>query len=213
MKKIIIALLALSMPLFVNAQSNGLFGKKKIKAQKEVSAYMQGAVPTKNDKVVFETTIAAPGKSKSELYSILSSWANLRYTAEQSRGDWDDADYFKNTEYAQITKADKAAGVISCRGAEELVFSNKTFAKDYTLAYYILDIQANDGNVTFSMNNISYVYAGGSEAPERITAENWITDDKAFNKKGELGRITGKFRVKTIDLKDELIKEITEAIK
>lgn len=213
MKKIIIVLLALSMPLVINAQSQGLFGKKKIKAQQDLEVYMQGAVPEVGGKVVFETTISAPGKSKADLYNRLASWANLRYTANQSRGEWTDINYFKNTEYAQVTTADKNSGSLICRGAEELVFSNKTFAKDYTLAYYTLRLNITDGSVKFTMDNIAYVYTGGSETPERIPAEDWINDENAFNKKGELGRITGKFRVKTIDLKDELIREVTDAIK
>lgn len=212
MKKILIALLAISMPIFVNAQSSGIFGKKKIRMQQDISAYMQGAVPEVDGKVVFTTKIAAPGKSKAELYAALASWANLRYTPNQSRGEWTDANYFCNTEYAKVAEADKNAGSLTCNGAEEMVFSNKVLAKDYTLAYYIVRLKAEEGSVTFTMSNISYLYEGGVEHAQRVTAENWIVDSQAFNKKGELARISGKFRVKTIDLKDELIKEITEMV-
>ena len=45
-----------------------------------------------------------------------------------------------------------------------------------------------------------------------MIAEDWITDDNAFNKKGELKKFEGKFRRKTIDLKEQLIKELTEAL-
>lgn len=213
MKKIIIALMALSMPLFINAQSSGLFSKKKIASRKDLTEYMQGAVPTVGEKVVFNTTISAPGKSKAELYSIVSSWANLRYTANQARGEWNDADFFKNTEYAEVRTADKQNGSVVCNGAEEMVFSNKALAKDYTYIYYTLKLNVADGKIIFNMDNIAYLYAGGSENPERMKAEDWITDAYAFNKKGELHRINGKFRVKTVDLKDELIKELSEAVK
>lgn len=205
--------MALSMPLFINAQSSGLFSKKKIKTQKEITEYLAGAVPEENGKVVFKTVISAPGKSKAELYNIVSSWANLRYTPEQARGVWTDADFFHNTEYAQLTEANKESGFISCRGAEEMIFSNKALAKDYTYVYYTLKLQVKDGAVEFNMGNLAYLYAGGSENPERVTAEEWITDAECITKKGELRRISGKFRVKTVDLKDELIKEISEAVK
>ena len=46
----------------------------------------------------------------------------------------------------------------------------------------------------------------------RMTAEEWITDSYCLNKKGALKRINGKFRIKTIDLVNELKKEISEAI-
>lgn len=213
MKKIIIALLAISMPIFVNAQSSGLFSKKKIKMQQDITAYMQGAVPEVGGKVVYETTISAPGKSKAELFSLVSSWANLRYTPSQGRGEWTDANFYNNTEDARMTKAEKTEGAIVCRGAEEMIFSNKALAKDYTYVYYLLNIDVKDGAVNFKMHDITYIYAGGSERPERVKAEEWITDAEAINNKGELRRISGKFRVKTVDLKNELIKEITEAVK
>lgn len=212
MKKIIITILAISMPIFINAQTSGLFSKKKIKTQKDISEYMAGAVPEVDGKVVFNSVIAAPGKSKADIMVALAAWANLRYTPEQARGEWSDADFFKNLEYAKITNLDKNAGNIAIQGAEEMVFSNKTLAKDYTNVYYILKLDVKDGSVTFKMDNIAYLYVGATENPQRIKAEDWITDKEAFNKKGELHRQTGKFRVKTIDLKDQLIKEITEAI-
>lgn len=213
MKKIIIALMALSMPIFINAQSSGLFSKKKIKMAQDESAYMIGAVTTQNGKVEFSATIDAPGKSKNDIYAMMAGWANLRYTPNNARGEWDDADFFKNYDYAQIATADKGTGTIVCRGAEEMVFSNKALAKDFTEVYYTLNLVAKDGSLSFLMTNISYVYTGGSDNPQRVTAEEWITDAEAFNKKGELRRISGKFRVKTIDLKNELIKELTNAIK
>lgn len=212
MKKIIIAILAFSMPIFINAQSSGLFSKKKIRMQQDITAYMAGAVPQVDDKVVFNATIDVPGKSKAQLYTAMAAWANLRFSANNARGEWTDADFFKNTEYSKIYNADKDGGIISCNGAEEMVFSSKALAKDYTYVYYNLHLKAEDGKVSFSMNNISYIYIGGSETPQRITAEEWITDAEAFNKKGELHRISGKFRVKTIDLQNELIKELTTAV-
>jgi uncharacterized protein YjbJ (UPF0337 family) len=45
-----------------------------------------------------------------------------------------------------------------------------------------------------------------------MIAEEWITDDNAFNKKGKMKRFEGKFRRKTIDLKEQLIKELTQAL-
>lgn len=213
MKKIIIAILAISMPLFVNAQSSGLFSKKKIKMQQDVTAYMAGAVPQISGNVEYSTTISAPGKSKEELYKIALAWATLRYEANQGRGEWTDADFFSNIEDARISKYDKSIGYIQCRGAEEMIFSNKALAKDYTHVFYLVDLNVKDGAIDFKMHNISYLYVGGSERPERVTAEEWITDDVAFNKKGELHRITGKFRIKTVDLKDELIKELKDAVK
>ena len=60
------------------------------------------------------------------------------------------------------------------------------------------------------LNNISYTY-NLTETPDKIVAEDWITDKEAISKKGTLYRNAAKFRIKTVDLKNELVKEITEA--
>ena len=45
-----------------------------------------------------------------------------------------------------------------------------------------------------------------------MIAEEWITDDNAFNEKGKMKKFEGKFRRKTIDLKEQLIEELTKAL-
>ena len=42
----------------------------------------------------------------------------------------------------------------------------------------------------------------------KMKAEEWITDEYAFNKKGGLKKFEGKFRRKTIELKDLLIEDL-----
>lgn len=41
-----------------------------------------------------------------------------------------------------------------------------------------------------------------------MKAEEWITDDNAFKDNGSLKRFEGKFRRKTIDLKNLLVEEL-----
>ena len=45
-----------------------------------------------------------------------------------------------------------------------------------------------------------------------MIAEDWITDGNAFDQKGKMKRFEGKFRRKTIDLKNQLIKELTNVL-
>ena len=68
-----------------------------------------------------------------------------------------------------------------------------------------------DGKVSAELRNISYTYSL-TDTPQRIEAEDWITDKEAITKNNKLNRGSGKFRVKTIDLKDELFKEIQETL-
>ena len=45
-----------------------------------------------------------------------------------------------------------------------------------------------------------------------MKAENWLPDEVAFDKKGKLKKFEGKFRRKTIDLKEKLVKELTDEL-
>ena len=211
MKKII-TLLALVLPLSTaTVMAQGLFSKKEYDGgRQDRSVYMQGAVPEFNGKVVFNKHIEAAGKSKSDLYKKMLQWASFRFNPETEYGKWPNADYFKNTEYARVLKAEEENGLLKIQGNEDMIFTNKALAKDMAVASYILTLTCTDGGIDVEMSNISYTYSL-SDTPERIEAEDWITDKEAFNKKGQLSKGSGKFRVKTIDLKDRLFEEIEAA--
>lgn len=215
MKKILIALMAVALPMMMQAQSEGLFSRKTPKGQKaDLSAYAaKGAVPEENGKVVFKGVIAAPGKTKDDIYTKLAQWASLRYEPNSVMGDdYRDSKFFKNLEFAKVTKADKQNGTIQCQGAEELIFSLKALAKNYTQAFYLLDLQVKDGQVEYTLHTLSFNVDQGDGQFVRVPAEDWITDKECLNKKGEMKRIPSKFRVKTIDLVEELRKEMSEAV-
>lgn len=214
MKKIIISLFILAFPLMMQAQSQGLFSRKAPKGQKaDQSAYSaKGAVPEENGKVVFKATITAPGKTHNELFAKVAQWVGLRYEPNSQMGQYTDPNFFKNLENAKVLTADKQKGTFRCQGAEELIFSIKPLAKNYTQAFYLLDLTINDGQVDFNLNTLSFNVDEGEGKFIRVTAEEWITDAECLNKKGELRRIPGKFRIKTIDLVEELKKEISETI-
>lgn len=213
MKKII-TLLALVLPLSTaTVMAQGLFSKKEYDGgRQDRSVYMQGAVPEFNGKVVFNKHIEAAGKSKGALYKKMLQWASFRFNPETEYGKWPNADYFKNTEYARVLKAEEENGLLKIQGNEDMIFTNKALAKDMAIASYILTLNCTDGGIDVEMSNISYTYSL-SDTPERIEAEDWITDKEAFNKKGQLSKGSGKFRVKTIDLKDSLFEEIEAAAK
>lgn len=214
MKKYIIAAIIMALPFGMMNAQRGLISTKKLYTKKaDMTEYQKaGAVPEVNGKVVFEKEIKAEGMTKDQIYQLVASFAALRFEANSQRGDWREPSFFRNIEYAKVTKADKAAGLIEAQGAEELIFSNKTLSQDYTQVFYHLQMNISDGKVFATMDNIAYVYAGSADTT-RLTAEEWITDKEALNKKGELRRINGKFRVKTIDLFNELVSEIEEKLK
>ena len=120
MKKVILALMVLALPLMADAQSKGLFAKKPLKMNKDMSAYMAGAVPEVDGKVVFTQNIAFTGKSKEQVYANLIQWSSLRYMPDTEHGMWNDKDYYKNLQNAKVAVADEKNGVIVCQADEEL---------------------------------------------------------------------------------------------
>lgn len=213
MKKHVIAIAIALLPVCTYAQNKGMFAKNpNSKEAVDYTPYKQGAVPEVDGKVMFSQTIAAPGKSQAELYALVGSWASARFLPNVENGKWTDKDYFHNLEMAGTKENDQSAGKLVLQGNEELVFRNSFLAKDYTEIDYLLELDVKDGVVNVSMYNISYVYTFSSEK-ERVTAEAYITDAESFNKKGDFYKSNRKFRVKTIDLKDELFSEIATIIK
>ena len=214
MKKIIIALIAVALPLMMQAQREGLLSRKAPKGKSEMSVYTaQGAIPEEAGKVAFKDVIAAPGKNKEDIFNKVLQWANLRYQPNSMMGeDYRDENFFKNIEFSTVKEANKQSGKIECQGAEELIFSVKPLAKSFTQAFYLLDLGVSDGKVEFMLHTLSFNVDQGEGEFIRMAAEEWITDANCLNKKGELKRTNGKFRIKTIDLVNELKKEISEAI-
>ena len=100
-------------------------------------------------------------------------------------------------------------GTTILKGEEYIVFKKNIFVLSRARTYYFLTLEAQDGGCLFNMSRITYWYDDEDEdGGLKMKAENWITDEMAFNKKGKLKRFEGKFRRKTIDLKNQLVKEL-----
>lgn len=216
MKSLILTLMVAMLPFCVNAQNTGIFGKKNTSTKvTDFTPYMQGAVPVENGLVTFSKTFTATGKSKEDLYRQIASWASARYMPNIENGKWTDPDYFRNLAYSSVKVSNDASDPktqIVCQGNEEIVFTNRILERDYAEIEYKLNIKINDGSVKATMTNIAYVYTFTSEK-ERVAAEAYITDETAFNKKGNFIKQNRKFRVKTVDLANELFSEIETVIK
>lgn len=210
MKKIALLLITALVAASINAQEvKKSLGKKSFKPQHEDATYLKGSVPVVDGKVTFTEIIEVAGKSKEQIYQSVAQWATLRFERETRRGEWDEPDFFKNNEYAKVTVADKTNCTIGCQGAEEIVFKNQTLQKDFANIYYTVKVDITDNKAVLTVRNIYYIYTGG--IGEKMNAEDYITDETAFNRKGTLHKQLAKFRVRTIDLVKELAKEIKES--
>jgi hypothetical protein len=181
MKKFITLLLC-CLPFFVCAQTN--------------EKYLEGAITFKDGKVTFSTEMVTPAMTKEQIYETLLNWSKERFQPTEKMN-------------ARILFQNPEEGSIAIGGEEYIVFSSSSLALDRTRIYYQLKIFCENGKSNIEMTRIRYWYNEARDGGEKYEAENWIVDEWALNKsKTKLAPICGKFRKNTIDLKDELFKEI-----
>ncbi len=157
-------------------------------------------LPTKDGKITFESQIKAPSLSQQELYDILYKWSDERFKPNEKMN-------------ARIIYTDKDKGMILSSAEEYIVFSSSAFSLDRTRIYFHLLIECSPENIKYQMSKIRYWYDENNDGGEKFTAEEWISDKDALNKaKTRLLPYSGKFRRKTIDLNDDLVKSINDLI-
>ena len=217
MKKIIIALLAL-LPLASLAQNTWeapTVDSTQIKAEQAKKAqaiaekkheddkYLAGAVPEVNGKVVFTLDRDVPGKTADQIYATV--YAALQALTQEPCE-------FPNSKIAVVNKGEYT---IAARYKEWLVFQNSFLSLDRTVFNYTIIAQASDGHLHCTLERISYQYEmdRGDTEGMSVTADKWITDKYALNKKKtKLLKGSGKFRRKTIDRKDNIFGKICQAL-
>ena len=192
MKKILVLAILVFTTITVSAQ---LFKGQEKNAEEPTT----GIVPIVNGKVTFEETIPAEGYTAEEINEIVSSWIKERFV--------------KPTVISARLFDSGKPGTTVLRGEEYLVFKSTALVLERARIYYYLTITANDGSCTFNMSRITYWYDDEDDKGGlKMKAEEWITDNNAFNKKGKMKKFEGKFRNKTIGLKDMLVKELKERL-
>ncbi|MCR5513450.1 MAG: DUF4468 domain-containing protein [Prevotella sp.] len=202
MKKIVMMALVALSSLSLWAQDNTW---EKIEVEKVDKAnpdakYLKGAVTEVDGKVVFSKTIDAPGKTADEVYNIVKNYL-LKMTTEP------------NQESARLAFEDKEKHELAASFNEWLVFKSSSLMLDQTRLLYVIKARCSEGKAVIEMANIHYVY-DEFRKPQRYTAEEWITDKEALNKKGtKLLPLSGKFRRKTIDRKDFLFNKFESLLK
>ena len=163
--------------------------------------YLVGAVPVVDGKVVFQTTIDAPGKSADQIADILRSYLK-KMTKEPGQ-----------FEQSRIVIDDSVNHEIVGTYQEWLVFKSTALVLDRTRLMYNIIAKCDNGKADISMTRIYYLYEEERD-PQTFKAEEWITDEEGLTKnKKKLSRVSGKFRRKTIDRKDYLFNKFTQLLK
>ena len=206
MKKFLIMLLA-ALPVSMWAQENNweIAEEEQQEAVKSEKAnpnekYLRGAVPLVDGKVVFSKTIKAPGKSAAQIYTILHDYIEKMTKASYQI-------------HSLLVVEDTEKHKIGASFEEWLVFKKAALMLDQTRLYYVLEVNCKDGEAEVSFSRIHYLYDEYRD-PQKLKAEEWITDDVAVNKKNtKLYPFMGKFRRKTIDRKDFIFNKFESLLK
>ncbi len=178
----------------------------KTKANKEAEENLDAiyldpnAVTLTNGVVEWTETISAPGKTAEDLYQ-----RTYQYLQDLTN----DENQLEGSKVALVNKEEHS---IIANVREWLVFSTNFLSIDRCKFSYILIAKCENGKVTLTMSRLVYNYDLQGKSLT-YKAENWITNKEAVNKKGtKLQPISGKFRRKTIDRKNEIVKNLKFAI-
>lgn len=173
-----------------------LFIPSLLMAQED-QKYLAGAVPEEGGKVVFTKEISLPSLSQDQIYDVMHLWAEKFFSEEGRR----------------LVYSDKEKGDIAAIGEEYLVFQSTALSLDRALMNYRVTIECENNAVKMKLSGIRYEYnVSYQRDPEKYTAEEWIIDKYALNKKKDkLNRGNGKFRRKTIDFADEMFQSAEAA--
>ena len=155
------------------------------------SRYMAGAVPEVDGKVVLTRTVEVPaGLTLQEVMNRVDAWL-VRCTKDERM--------HYNQRLPQTTDNE-----LQHSYSMELTFSKSFLAHDFAEMAYVLAVRYDEGQIIMEMSHINYKYNENNKL-NKYTAEEMIIDKYALNKK-KTKLIFGfkKFRMKTIDLLDEL---------
>ena len=200
MKRLFFALM-MSLPMVAMAQDNTW---ERVETSTNNAnpdqKYLAGAVPEVDGKVVFKTTVQAPGKSAQQVYDIV-----LDYMKKLVK----EPNQFEQSRVVLEENGRQAGATLQ----EWLVFKATALQLDRTRLLYNLVVDCYDGKADITMSRINYIYDEERD-PQHYVAEEWITDKWGLNKKqNKLARVSGKFRRKTIDRKDFLFNKFAELLK
>ena len=202
MKKILIALLTV-MPLLASAQDNTwerIEVEEKSKDNPDAKYLVPNAVPEVDGMVKWQTTLTAEGKTADQIYDILLKQLT-KMVAEPNQ-----------IANSAVILQDREKHELGAVFYEWLVFKDNVFNLDRTHFNFQLHVSITDGKADVSLDHITYDY-DLERKPQHYTAEEWITDKYAVNKKHtKLYPISSKFRRKTIDRKDFIFNKFNSLI-
>ncbi len=211
MKRILIAILAV-LPLAVSAQSEWTIPesakktneaatavvKESKKSDKKNPKYLKGAAPMVNGTVEWTLELDVQGQSAEQIYDRLYTYMdNLTHAENQLTG-------------SQIALVNKAEHSFVTSVREWQIFKQNAISIDRAITSYKLMAKCKNNHLSLTLTRIIFDYSENVPGNAGIyKAEEWISDEKALNKKGtKIYPGSSKFRRKMIDRKDQIFNEV-----
>lgn len=184
----------------IKAAKGNKTGNGTTKTPLKNAKYLSGAVTEKDGKVVWELNIDLKGKTAQQIYD-----ATIKTFQSYTKQD-------NQLEGSKIALVNKAEHIIVAQVKEWLVFKDAFLALDRAKLQYNLVATCMDGKLNVTMGRISYLYdENDGKGETRIFAEEAINDKNGLNKKKtKLTPGWARFRIKTVDRKDEVFNYIKE---
>lgn len=168
---------------------------------KDYKYLVKGAVPV-NEKglVVFTKDFFVKGMPAQNIYEkVYAALDTLSQTSCIIKGG--------------IALVNKKEHSIAGQYTEWMTFKRTFINLDRTKFSYTLIARCTDSHLHISLERISYTYEEDRPTAMRTTAEKWVTDKYAVNKKGtKLLPNSAKFRRATIDRVAEIFKMIEKSL-
>lgn len=186
------------------AETTKVATKKAKEAKPNPDAkYLAGAVTEQDGKVEWTLDVDVQGKSAAQIYDImLKCLTDLTKTENQLEGSC-------------VALVNKQEHIIVANVKEWLVFKDNFISLDRSKFYFNLVAYCADNHLTVKMNRISFRYEEdrNNKSNSRFTAEEWISDSYALNKKKtKLLPGSAKFRRKAVDRKDYIFDVIKQTV-
>ena len=174
--------------------------QKPKEENEEDEKYLEGAVPLVNGNIEWEKTFETANSPDDNYQRMMRLFAAM--TKEKNQ--------LPSSNVALVNENERT---IVAHFEEWLVFASNFISMDRTKFIYNIIATCQGNTVNVRLFRISYRYEEERTTKSLIKAEEWITDDVCLNKKKtKLNRISGKFRRKTIDRKDEIFKNIEQTL-
>ena len=161
--------------------------------------YLKGAVPVIDDYATITREVTVRHDfTADQLNERLSQWLDRCMKDERIR-------YNQRLEAKQPQTLQQSVSM-------EITFSKSFIAHDFADLAFVLTLDTREpGHVRLLMSHIAYRYNDGDKMV-KYTGEDIIADPIALNKKGQIYRGYKKFRIKTIDLMDELAASLQKEL-